>query len=456
MGCNVREDYFQQPWVRTDTGQPPPHRMSTLPAGSRQRASVPGSLAAWAAAFSLITTLDPSPALAQPQAFPLPDGEVVPTDPLRSAPAAPAASPAVVPSSTPRPSAAAPAVLPRSQPRVAAAPHINPSQGFLYRLGPGDRLRMSVFMVEGYAAEVEVLSDGTINLPRQGSVPVAGLTMDEARQRITAGYDRYLRRPLVYLDLILPRPVRVTLVGEVQKPGFYSLTQAPSSANLQASGPAASGTQVQSAGWPTLVDAVQRAGGITAVADLSNVVLRRPNPIPGGPPVEFRFDYLRVLMEGGTTVNPLLNDGDKILVARAEGVQPNEVLIRTAASNFAPDTIGVTVVGEVKSPGLQQVRSNSPLAAAVMAAGDVDPLRANPKDIRLLRLESDGTVSARTIVFNPAAPLDSPSNPALHNGDVVVVPRNGWTRGNDFLAQAVSPLGPLLNAASLFRILSGN
>jgi polysaccharide export outer membrane protein len=336
------------------------------------------------------------------------------------------------------------------------APSVDPGRGFRYRLGPGDRLRMSVFMVEGYAAEVEVLSDGTINLPRLGSVPVWGLTMDEARRRITAGYDRYLRRPLVYLDLIMPRPVRVTLVGEVQKPGFYSLTQAPSSANLQAAGPAASGTQIQSAGWPTLVDAVQRAGGITAVADLSNVVLQRPSAIPGGAAVEYRFDYLRVLMEGGTTVNPLLYDGDMVLVSKAEGVQSNDVLIRTAASNFAPDTIGVTVVGEVKAPGLQRVRSNSPLAAAVMSAGDVNPLRANPRDIRLLRLESDGTVSARTIVFNPAAPLDSPANPALHNGDVVVVPRNGWTRGNDFLAQAVAPLGPLLNAASLFRILSGN
>jgi polysaccharide export outer membrane protein len=339
---------------------------------------------------------------------------------------------------------------------MAVAPNVDPGRDFRYRLGPGDRLSMSVFMVEGYAAEVEVLSDGTINLPRLGSVPVWGLTMDEARRRITAGYDRYLRRPLVYLDLIAPRPVRVTLVGEVQKPGFYSLTQAPSSANLQAAGPSASGTQIQSAGWPTLVDAVQRAGGITALADLSNVVLQRPSAAPGGALVEYRFDYLRVLMEGGSTVNPLLYDGDMILVSKAEGVQPNDVLIRTAASNFAPDTIGVTVVGEVKAPGLQRVRSNSPLSAAVMSAGDVNPLRANSRDIRLLRLESDGTVSARTIVFNPAAPLDSLANPALHNGDVVVVPRNGWTRGNDFLAQAVAPLGPLLNAASLFRILSGN
>ena len=54
-----------------------------------------------------------------------------------------------------------------------------------YRLGPGDRLEMSVFKVEGYEASVEVLSDGTINLPRIGTVEVWGLTLEQARQRIT-------------------------------------------------------------------------------------------------------------------------------------------------------------------------------------------------------------------------------------------------------------------------------
>lgn len=332
----------------------------------------------------------------------------------------------------------------------------DPTRGtFRYRLGPGDRLRMSVFKVEGYAADVEVLSDGTINLPRLGSVPVWGLTLNEARQRITQGYDRYLRRPLVYLDLIAPRPVRVTLVGEVQKPGFYSLIQDGSVSRLREAGPATTSTEINSAGWPTLVDGLQRAGGITATADLSDVVLVRPNPTPGGRATEYRFDYLRVLMEGGATVNPLLYDGDMIRVAKAEGTQPNEVLIKTAASNFAPDTIGVTVVGEVITPGLKQVRSNSPLSAAVMAAGDVNPLRANGKKIRLLRLESDGNVTSRTIAFDPAAPLDSANNPALRNGDVVVVPRNAWTRANDFIGQAVQPLGPVLNAASLYNILTG-
>jgi polysaccharide export outer membrane protein len=351
----------------------------------------------------------------------------------------------------------APASLPADG-RLAAIHQSDPARnGFRYRLGPGDRLRMSVFKIEGYQAVVEVLSDGTINLPRLGSVPVWGLTLDEARTRISQGYDRYLRRPLVYLDLIAPRPVRVTLVGEVQKPGFYSLSQQGGSFNLSEAGPGAPATTGASAGWPTLVDGLQRAGGITAVADLSDVVLVRPNPTtPGGAPVEYRFDYLRVLMEGITTVNPLLYDGDTIRVSRTEVVPENDVLIKTAASTFAPDTIGVTVVGEVVAPGLKQVRSNSPLSSAVMAAGNVDPLRSNGKRIRLLRLESDGNVTSRTIAFEPSAPLDSETNPALRNGDVVVVPRNNWTRANDFIGQAVEPIGPVLNAASLYNILVGN
>ncbi|MCP9888279.1 polysaccharide biosynthesis/export family protein [Cyanobium sp. ATX 6A2] len=335
-------------------------------------------------------------------------------------------------------------------PAIATDPGIGT---FRYRLGPGDRLRMSVFMVEGYAADVEVLADGTVNLPRLGSVPVWGLTLDEARQRITEGYDRFLRNPLVYLDLLAPRPVRVTLLGEVQKPGFYTLTQGGQAATLAAAGPAASGTTIATAGWPTLVDAVQRAGGITAVADLADVVLTRPSPVPGGGrSVEYRFDYQQLLMNNRRTVNPLLYDGDMVRVARAEVPKPSDVLIRTAASNFAPDTIGVTVVGEVRVPGLKQVRSNSPLAAAVIAAGDVDPSRANAREIRLIRVQPTGEVEVRTIAFDPSAALDSPANPSLHNGDMVVVPRNGWTRFNDFLLQAVTPFGPVLNAASLYRI----
>ena len=97
-----------------------------------------------------------------------------------------------------------------------------PPRSYRYRLAPGDQLVTSVFKIEGYEAEVQVLSDGTINLPRLGTVEVWGMTLEEARQRITDGYSQFLRRPLVYLDLVKQRPVRVTVTGEVVRPGVFT------------------------------------------------------------------------------------------------------------------------------------------------------------------------------------------------------------------------------------------
>jgi polysaccharide export outer membrane protein len=326
--------------------------------------------------------------------------------------------------------------------------------GFRYRLAPGDRVRVSVFKVDGYAAETEVLSDGTINLPRLGSVNVWGMTLNEANNRITGLYSTILRRPLVYIDLIAPRPVRVSLVGQVERPGFYTLSSEPSTSTLRASGPGLEGTVVNTSGWPTLVDALQRAGGITATGDLSNLVLVRRGNGPADPPQEYHFDYLSVLIGNGQAVNPLIYDGDLIKVAKVEGAQSNEALIASASSNFAPDAISVNVVGEVVSPGVKQVKSNTPLTNAIMAAGGLDPIRAKESNVRLLRLEADGSILSRQVAFDPAAPLGSEANPPLRNGDVVVVYRNNWTRFNDTLSQAVAPLGPLLNAASLYNILA--
>lgn len=336
-------------------------------------------------------------------------------------------------------------------PSASAVWPADPGRSFRYRLGPGDRLRMSVFKIEGYAAEVEILSDGTINLPRLNSVPVWGLSLDEAQKRITSLYSRYLRRPLVYLDLIAPRPVRITVVGEVQKPGFYSLTQDAKSSSLQAVG--AQQTTVSSAGWPTLVDAVQKAGGITATANLSDVVLIRQGARPESPKTTFRFDFLATLLGQSQTVNPLLMDGDTVQVSKLEGATSNEILIRAGKSNLSAEAIAVTVVGEVNAPGLKQVRSNSSLTEAVMAAGDLNQLKADANFIRLLRMQSDGTVVSTRLRFEPGASLGSINNPALQNGDVIVVARNGWTSFNQRLSQSVEPLGPLLNAASLYNIL---
>ena len=319
-----------------------------------------------------------------------------------------------------------------------------------YRLGPGDRLKMSVFKMEGYETTAEVMSDGTLNLPRLGSVPVWGLTMDGARARITSGYAVILRRPIVYLDLLQARPVRVSISGEVQRPGHYSIGQGGSN-QLASTASGTGGAVIQTAGWPTLVDAVQKAGGITAHGDLRRVTIQRPTAGPGSPVRTVQYDFLQVLESGGPTVNPLLYDGDSVLIPRAEQLSETE-LLKVASSTFAPDTISVNVVGEVERPGAQAVKANSPLSQALLSAGGLTR-RANAGQVRLLRLEPNGTIRQSSVAYNPAAPMGTQANPPLQQGDVVVVDRHGWAKANDSLRSAVEPIAPLVNAGSLFRLL---
>ena len=316
---------------------------------------------------------------------------------------------------------------------------------YRYRLAPGDQLLMSVFKIEGYEAKVEVLSDGTINLPRLGTVLVWGLTLEEARQKITKGYGQILRRPIVYLDLARQRPIRVTVTGEVERPGVYTLQVNASKADID-QGLGSGG------GWPTLVDVIARAGGITAVGDLSSLELMRPSYTNGGQSKRYKFDYLTVLKNGGHAPNPLIYDGDSVRVVRADSPTTTD-LIAGSISNFSPALIQVAVIGEVKSPGSIQVPPNSPLAAAVLKAGGIEPIRGSIARVAVIRTERDGSTSVKKMTYSPDALLSNPNNPPLRQGDIVVVDRNVRTQITDGMNAALEPLNPIVNAMSIFRVL---
>ena len=336
----------------------------------------------------------------------------------------------------------------QAPPPLPSAPRV-PPQTYRYRLAPGDRLVISVFKIEGYEAQVQVLSDGTINLPRLGTVEVWGLTLEEARQLITDGYNQFLRRPLVYLDLVEQRPVRVTVTGQVLRPGVFTLP-VTSSGSLGTSGEV---TTVGSdgGGWPTMVDVIQKAGGISSTGDLARLELLRPSPTPGGPTQSYLFDYLTVLKDGGFAPNPLIYDGDSIRVHKA--VSPvNEDLLTTAASNFAPTAINVQVVGEVFSPGVVQIGSNAPLSRAILASGGVTR-RGSVKRVDLIRMDRQGRTTVKQLRYDPNAVLSSANNPPLRNGDVVVVDRNTFTKVTDTMTDAMLPFEPIVDAASVYRLL---
>jgi protein involved in polysaccharide export with SLBB domain len=139
-------------------------------------------------------------------------------------------------------------------PQAGAAP-----ASYVHRLGPDDRLRISVYGEEPLAGEYAVNAEGLVSFPLAGMVKADGLTISEFSASLTqalAGH--YIKDPKVSVDLIDYRPVYV--LGEVNKAGQY-----PYKAGM------------------TVLGAVATAGGFTYRANAKVVMLRHP-----GAPAETR------------------------------------------------------------------------------------------------------------------------------------------------------------------------
>ncbi len=434
-----------------------------------------------------------------------------------------------------------------------------------YTLGGGDRIRVNVFEVPEYTGEYQIPPGGAINLPLIGSVPVQGLTTEEAAYDIAKRYARFLKRPLISVNLLSPRPINVVVAGEVSRPGAYSLslqggagndpgvqyptvlaaittaqgtlsnadiTQVqlrrklgrtgreqivsinlkelirtgrisqditlrdgdtivvPTAArldlaearNLSAANFAADATKPRTvavvgevnrpgsylvtqgadggntggtgggagiSGQPTVTRALQLAGGITPQADIRNVKIRRQTRAGGEQIID--INLWQLLQSGDVNQDTILQDGDTIFFPTATEINAADATV-LANTTLSPNTIQVGVVGEVKRPGPVEIKPNSSLNQALLAAGGFNDARASSSAVDLVRLNPDGTVSKRKVKVNFAAEINSQTNPILRNNDVVVVYRSGPAKVGDTIGTVINPLAGLVGT---FRALLG-
>jgi polysaccharide export outer membrane protein len=312
-----------------------------------------------------------------------------------------------------------------------------------YILGAGDGLDLKLYDAPELSGLVEVLSDGTASMPLIGSVRLTGLTLSQASFWLTTLFRQQMQRPDLLLRVVRPRPIRVAVVGEVQRPGVYSLTTSEASQTV--------GAPNTISGLPTVVDVIQKAGGITLNADLRVVFLQRR--LPGETPTfkRTRLDLLALVQAGDQLQNPLLFDGDTLRIAKAE--QPVQESIELAAVNLSPQEITVNVVGEVVRPGQIRVGANTPLIQAVLAAGGAQTWRANKSRVELIRINRNGTASRDAFALDLSQGASNAKNPPLRNGDTVIVNRSGFAVATDALTAVGQPIGPIVNALTLYRLI---
>lgn len=286
--------------------------------------------------LALLVTSVPAPSNAQVPTLPPPP---VPKDERVPPPPDPRDKP--IPTFT---TPITPPEVPPARPTTPPAGTSNLPPETAYTLGSGDRLRVEVFEVPEYTGEFAVLVDGTINMPVIGSVLVRGLTLQQASDRISQLYSRYVRRPVVTVSLLAPRPVKIAIAGEVKRPGTYTVT--PGGAGGGAAG------AVQTGQFPSITQVITLAGGITQAAAVGQVQIRRR-----GAPTVYVANLWDLLRNGDIAQDVQLRDGDSLFIPTVDQIDPNDT--RTLAdASFASrqvEPISVAIVGEVARPGPYEI-----------------------------------------------------------------------------------------------------
>lgn len=136
---------------------------------------------------------------------------------------------------------------------VGAAFCVNAQSNSEYRLGSGDKIKITVFGQQDLSIETLLNNKGIIDYPFLGQVKAAGKTQAEFQQLIHNGLKGdYLINPNVSVSIIEYRPFFID--GEVENPGAYPFQPAL-----------------------TINKAAALAGGYTERASLSKIFIIRSN-----------------------------------------------------------------------------------------------------------------------------------------------------------------------------------
>lgn len=228
-------------------------------------------------------------------------------------------------------------------------------------------------------------ADGQVSFPFIGRVRVEGLSEIEASELIGQRLSRFIKEPQVSVRINSFRSRRAYVDGEVRIPGTQIFTDVPM----------------------TLPEAINRAGGITAVGDRSSVALTRNNQT--------------------TVVN--------LMQLQELGVNPNQILLQSGdlVTVRSRDESKVFVAGEIVRPSALQMRNGRlSLNEALGESGGPNLTTANTSQIYVIRNTPQGGTPA-VFHLNASAPtaLALAETFPLQPRDVVYidpVPLVNWNR----------------------------
>jgi len=156
-------------------------------------------------------------------------------------------------------------------------------------IGIDDVLSVSVWNEQNVSRKVPVRSDGKISLPLAGEVQAAGRTPLQLEGDVAERLKNYITAPQVTVIVEEIHSQKYNIMGQVAKPGSYSLTQAN-----------------------TIMDAIAAAGGFRDFAKQKSIYILRPGA--NGSETRIGFNYKDFIKGKNPGQNIKLEPHDTIVV----------------------------------------------------------------------------------------------------------------------------------------------
>lgn len=219
-------------------------------------------------------------------------------------------------------------------------PNMNIATPATYVLGPGDELIIDISGVSQVSSKMKVAPDGSVVVPKIGSLSVSGMTVEQAQAKVRSIVGTHYKNSTIKLSVGQTRTVSVNVLGEVVTPGTYTLSA-----------------------FSTVFNALYLAGGITDIGTLRNIkVVRNGRTIS-------TVDVYDFIMNGKLTGNVTLNDNDAIIVGAYDAL--------------------VSIDGAIKRPMLYEMKRGESLKSLLTYAGGFVG-DANKAVVRVERKTSEG------------------------------------------------------------------
>lgn len=223
-----------------------------------------------------------------------------------------------------------------------------------YRLAANDQLMIDVYGYSEVQYKLTVTEEGYIRIPNLGPVYVNGLTMEEAKTRITKQLSTIYStissgKTFVQTSLGDIRSIRILMIGEVQRPGTYTLPSLASVAN-----------------------ALYVSGGPDENGSFRSIQVIRNGQVIN------TFDLYDFITRGDLTNNIILQDQDIVKVN--------------------PYKTRVELIGEVKRPAIFEAKDNETLQTILDYAGgytdgsfkdNITGYRINNKEREVINVSAD-------------------------------------------------------------------